>query len=437
MEGKLFLNLVLILCFDIPIVQSSLDAGQVYSLLSNRISVEVTIIKYQIEEMKSDFEGKLHSLEKQILNLDGKLGHKDTVSGTDSNENSDNHVSDHLDDDKIKTQITVMKRAFKEEKKYIRLFQENMNRSLEEYKTSVHDLIENIREEGKKDLDAMSNNISAAQLRQMDEITKLKDEDIRNSKSLDDVAHQQREFDNRVANTEHSYTELNETLNDRKIAFEDYKISVHNLIENIREEGKKDLKVMSSNVSATQSRQLDEITKLKDEEIRNSRILDDLAHKQRTLDSRVANTEHSYTKLKGTLNSRKIAFSSAVMKNQATKPGDIILFDGVLFQTGGGYDASSGTFKCPRTGVYLFYVTLVCEARLKETNTLAASLKVDNNLWVNIVSKSTEREQYCSEGSNMVIKHVREGQTVSVVTYYGKEASVMKYMSTFSGMLLY
>ena len=119
MEGKHFLSLVLILCFDISVVQSSLDVEQVYTLLTNRINVEVTIIKNEIKEMKSEFEGKLHSLEKQILGLDGKLGHKDTVSGTDSNENSDKHVSDHLDDDKIKTQITVMKRAFKEEKKYI------------------------------------------------------------------------------------------------------------------------------------------------------------------------------------------------------------------------------------------------------------------------------------------------------------------------------
>ena len=435
MEGKHFLNLVLILCFDISVVQSSLDVEQVYTLLTNRINVEVTIIKNEIKEMKSDFEGKVHSLEKQILGLNGKLGYKDTVSGTDSNENSDKHVSNN--DDNIETQIAVMTRAFKEEKKYIRSFQENINRNLEDYKTSVYDLIENIRDEGKKDLEAMSNNISATQLRQMDEIAKLKDVDIRNSKILDGVEHHQRALDNRVANTELSYTELNETLNDRKIAFEDYKISVHNRIENIREEGKKDLKVMSSNVSATQSRQLDEITKLKDEEIRSSMILDDLAHKQRTLDSCVANTEHSYRKLKGTLNSRKIAFSAQVNENHATKSGDTILFNGVVFQTGGGFYASSGTFKCPRTGVYLFYVTLVCESHFKETNTLAASLKVDTRVRMNIVSKSTEFEQYCSEGSNMVIDHVREGQTVSVVTYNGKEASVMKYMSLFSGMLLY
>ena len=425
MEGKHFLNLVLILCFDITIVQSSLDVEQVYSLLSNRISVEVMIIKNQIEEMKSDFEGKLHSLEKQILNLDGKLGHKDVVSGTDSNENGDKHVSGYLDDDKIKTQITVMKRAFKEEKKYIRSFQENMNKSLEDYKTSVHDLIENIREEGKKDLDTMSNNISATQLRQMDEITKLKDVDIRNSKILDDVAHQQRALDNRVANTERVCTELNETLNERKIVFEDYKTSVHDLIKNIREEGKKDLKTMSSNISATQSRQLDEIKKLKDEEIRNSKLLDDLAHQQKTLDSRVADTELVSTELKTTLNDRKIAFSYRVKKDQATKPSDTILFSQLLFQTGGGYNDLTGTFKCPKTGVYVFYVTLV----VVETNTLHASLTVDTDHRMLIASKG-------SEGSNIVIVHVREGQTVSVVTY-ARDVTVMSYMSTFSGMLLY
>ena len=121
---------------------------------------------------------------------------------------------------------------------------------------------------------------------------------------------------------------------------------------------------MSNNISAAQLRQMDEITKLKDVDIRNSKIFDDVAHQQRTLDSRVANTELVCTELNKTLNDRKIAFSAYVKEDQATKAGDIIHFGGVVFQTGGGYNNSTGTFICPKTGVYVFYVTLVCESHL-------------------------------------------------------------------------
>lgn len=347
MEGKYLLNLVLILCFDTSVVKSSLDAEQVYSLLSNRMNVEVMIIKNDIKEMKSEFEGKLDSLEKQIIALDEKFGHKDTVRETDSNDNRDKHVSEN--DDNIKAQIAVMSRAFKEEKKYIRSFHENMNRSLQDYKTSVHDLIENIREEGKKDLEAISRNISVAELRQMDEITKLKDVDIRNRKTLDDVTNQ-----------------------------------------------------------------------------------------QRALDSRVANTENSHTELKATLNDRKIAFSAYVKEEKATKPGDIIHFDIVVSQTGGGYDVSTGTFKCPRSGVYLFYVTLVCKSLSSEKKNLIATLKADNTELMLIVSGCTSNifTPLVIEGSNMVITHLTEGQTVSVITQFF-QVSVYEGISTFTGMFLY
>ena len=323
-----------------------MDAEQVYSMLSNRINVEVMIIKNEIKEMKSEFEGKLHTLEQHLLKLE-KLEYKGEVSDTESNKNTDKSVSEYLGGDKIETQIAVLTRAFKEEKKYIRLFQGHINRSLEDFKTSVYDLIGNIREEENKDLETKSNNISVTLLRQMDEISNLKDKQIRNSNMLEDVTHQQRK-----------------------------------------------------------------------------------------LESDVANAELAYKALKETLNGRKIAFSAYVDASQATKPGDTIAFSGVMYHTGGGFSSSTGTFKCPQTGVYVFYVTLVCESHVSVTNTLTATLKVNTKNKINIVSRSSKLEQYCSEGSNMVIVPLTEGQTVYVVTY-GSEASVMKYMSTFSGMLLY
>ena len=211
---------------------------------------------------------------------------------------------------------------------------------------------------------------------------------------------------------------------------------MHDLIENVMKEGKTGLDAISMDISAAQLEQMDELRKLKDIEIENSNVLVNVTYQQRILESRVANAELANAELKATMNERKVAFSAYVKEDQITKHGDTIVFGGQPFGIGGGFDTSTGIFTCPKTGIYVFYVTLVCVANSKETNTLTASLKTDSRDKMNIVSSSIKHEYYGSEGSNMVIANLTQGQTVKVVTY-GRNSSVMRYMSTFSGMLLY
>lgn len=308
-------------------------------MLSQRINGEFMLIKNEIKEMRDDFERKLTNLQEQLLKLEDT---KRKVSNGDPSKETDRNLQMSLYQDEIERQITSVTKAFQVEKNYIRSFERQVNRTLVEFKTMFHGLLENVIQETLIDFREISFNISD-QMEQMNNIF------------------------------------LNQISTDRNIQ--------------------------------------------------------KIARKQIKLEKQMAEAKIAHQELNARLESGKIAFSAYVHTNQDTKGGETIKFDAVLYSIGGGYNESSGIFTCPETGVYLFSVTLQCDPRQGKT-LLTSSLKVNSMTTVSMLSRSTGKEDYCSQGSILFILHLSKGQTVCIETY-GRDATVLKDMSIFSGTLLY
>ena len=56
-------------------------------------------------------------------------------------------------------------------------------------------------------------------------------------------------------------------------------------------------------------------------------------------------------------NARIAAFSVGLLADSNTAVDDVLIFDEILFNNGGHYGVSTGSFTCPTDGVYLFSVS--------------------------------------------------------------------------------
>ena len=53
------------------------------------------------------------------------------------------------------------------------------------------------------------------------------------------------------------------------------------------------------------------------------------------------------------ISGQAIAFSTALASLTSIQSNQVIVFDHVILNVGGGYDVSSGKFTCPESGLYL------------------------------------------------------------------------------------
>ena len=146
----------------------------------------------------------------------------------------------------------------------------------------------------------------------------------------------------------------------------------------------------------------------------------------------------SYKELLAKLQRQKVAFSVYLSKTTPELPaGSTIVFDTVIYQTGGGYNPEDGVFTCPETGVYLFNVAIVHYPSTTQPKTRVASLVVDSKIKSVVISETYHPHQDV-QASDMVILFLDKGQKVWVRNSkkHGK-CKVGRNFSTFSGALLY
>ena len=337
------------LCFLIFVatactVKSDLKVSQVYKTLTSRIDIEVMLIKNDMEKIQEEFKNDLHEIKDELQKLNDKLDHSCATNSMDGeistnikNAKIDAYSENDMESDQ--KQIKVLRKAFGEEKKYIRRYKTHIDKTLKEYMEFVD--------------------------------ASLK------------------------SNQKHLLSILNET---------------------------------SMQVIEFQSEQLEEI---KENQITFQSILDEILVNLTENDINIHEIKQVQSELAQQLG-KHVAFHAYVNETKHTYPGDTIIFGGVTYSEGGGYDAATGNFTCPESGVYLFSVTLVCDKKVGSFYQASTLKKNSTIAKMNIIT----RNDRFSSGSNLIIMKLAQGETVSVITH-GFKAIVRSRISTFSGALLY
>ncbi|BFZ13399.1 hypothetical protein BsWGS_16438 [Bradybaena similaris] len=126
-----------------------------------------------------------------------------------------------------------------------------------------------------------------------------------------------------------------------------------------------------------------------------------------------------------------VSFTVRTSKNLPyLSESEVIKFDDVLINNGGAYDAHTGVFTSPVSGVYLFSASILSgfNSTIETTITLNGQHDVSR-----IYSGAFKNRGY---GSNTVILNLRKGDEVSVAVFFGNGNYVHGKWSTFCGTLL-
>ncbi|XP_052791904.1 complement C1q-like protein 4 [Mya arenaria] len=133
-----------------------------------------------------------------------------------------------------------------------------------------------------------------------------------------------------------------------------------------------------------------------------------------------------------------IAFSTYLSQSNQHMTNEAIKFDRILLNEGNGYNAYTGAFTAPVTGIYLF------SYHFDSTKTTFVRLvvngvnEVDGVANAHVVSGARQAQ---SMGGNTCIIQVVRGQAVLVEVFEVPDATINSsdnfHFSTFSGVLLY
>ncbi|GFR90235.1 complement C1q-like protein 2 [Elysia marginata] len=126
---------------------------------------------------------------------------------------------------------------------------------------------------------------------------------------------------------------------------------------------------------------------------------------------------------------RPVTFSAKLSYNRELKPLDTIVFDAIISNVGGGYDAATGKFTAPTDGTYLFYSTI-----LSGYNTKVETAIIMNDKEVARIYSGAHDAH--GSGSNTVALSLSSGDVVWVRLLYQGGNHVHGYYSTFTGTLL-
>lgn len=132
---------------------------------------------------------------------------------------------------------------------------------------------------------------------------------------------------------------------------------------------------------------------------------------------------------------KKIAFSAYLSADRTLGRNQHVKFDRVLLNDGNGYEASTGVFRAPVSGVYSFTFVVAQRHRYE----IRLNLVVDGKVVVGAIAEGT-KYYHDVQGTNTANVHVRKGRPVWVQSYcHGRiEGSHYNFRYTsFSGHILY
>ncbi|XP_052791915.1 complement C1q tumor necrosis factor-related protein 4-like [Mya arenaria] len=135
-----------------------------------------------------------------------------------------------------------------------------------------------------------------------------------------------------------------------------------------------------------------------------------------------------------------IAFSAYLTHTQSHQTNTAVRFDKVLLNDGNGYNAFTGAFTAPLSGVYMFSFHFDSHTLSFLQLAINGVNQVDAVANRHVLNDFNDRKAQ-SMGGNTCIVHVDHGQAVQVRVYEIPDAEVASSntfrLSTFSGVLLY
>ena len=149
---------------------------------------------------------------------------------------------------------------------------------------------------------------------------------------------------------------------------------------------------------------------------------------------RVSATRNDVRRLLSPVQTTPIAFTAYLDKTISHLGiNHVIPFDKVLLNEGNAFNTHTGTFHCPRSGIYLFHFSIESE----HAGVMVAKLVIDGNNQLDGVADGGGFDMT----STTAIVRVTAGQSVWVATYQVNDRTLFdtnnfRYTS-FSGVLLY
>lgn len=130
------------------------------------------------------------------------------------------------------------------------------------------------------------------------------------------------------------------------------------------------------------------------------------------------------------LSAPSIGFTATPLDNKAYSVGEQVIFDQIYSNIGGAYNASSNTFTCPVTGVYVF------TARVTSLGGLMAGLLIQKDgEGIGVCLADTGPTGHRSAASTSVVTECTAGQAVWIESTTISNIHSGK-VTSFSGFLL-
>ncbi|XP_062603373.1 uncharacterized protein LOC134265142 [Saccostrea cucullata] len=111
--------------------------------------------------------------------------------------------------------------------------------------------------------------------------------------------------------------------------------------------------------------------------------------------------------------SKSVAFTAGATTSSASWNSGTLVFDKVINNVGGGYNRHTGIFTAPVEGHYVFYVCIV------NHSSLYVDLVLNGSSQVQAMANSFNANDQYETGTNLVILHLQQGDTVWVKHHRG------------------
>ncbi|XP_062575100.1 uncharacterized protein LOC134237033 [Saccostrea cucullata] len=129
----------------------------------------------------------------------------------------------------------------------------------------------------------------------------------------------------------------------------------------------------------------------------------------------------------------KVAFTAGITSSDSSWSGSTLIFPKIIFNTGGGYNPTTGMFTGPVDGHYVFFVSV----QSYSTKEIRVDIVWNGDSQVRTFANDNGDNDYYETGVNLVVLRLNQGDKVWIKRYYGSGyVSDSIPVTTFSGFLL-